>query len=343
MENYAQEWKKYVNFTAVSYNDFVSEKGEKILPAYLIEKIDGMLGALVWEKEKDSFFLTSHSGIVKDLTVHSEYNAVLEKTGLKQAVLIGEIVVQKGGKILPFNVITSVVKTAYKKPENDPLIHHYLFDVFYLNNNRVTGYRQALSFLSRYFTKYGGVKIRIPRTIYGGMSDFRKLFDKVIKEPGKEGVVVRTDSKAFKIKISDTLDLAVIGGGKVGLPAWEKDQVSYLKLAFIDKDGNFRYSGKVGTGFTHSTRSSFFKYLHKKKLYEEGGEIFVEPELIVEIKYFRYNITTTGFYRFTGKKYEKIGEKKSVTLIQPSFVRIRDDKKPNSFDVRMEQIPEFKD
>ena len=57
MKNYSLEWKKYVNFKEISYNDFLV-KFHEIKDAYYLEKIDGMLGALIYIKDKDIFFQT---------------------------------------------------------------------------------------------------------------------------------------------------------------------------------------------------------------------------------------------------------------------------------------------
>jgi ATP-dependent DNA ligase len=118
--------------------------------------------------------------------------------------------------------------------------------------------------------------------------------------------------------------------------------VSYLHTAFIDKNGIFRSSSKIGTGFTASRRAEFFRYLNENKLYEKKGEIFVKPERIIEIKYFRYRITPTPSYKLEDE-YKYVGDKNSITFSHPSFERIRQDKRPNRFDTRLQQIPEFEE
>ena len=76
-------------------------------------------------------------------------------------------------------------------------------------------------------------------------------------------------------------------------------------------------------------------------MYDESGELFIRPEMVIQVKYYRVRITKTPVYRFTKDRYEPIGDKLSATFSHPVFERIREDKKPTRFDVRLEQIPSF--
>jgi len=340
--NYALDWKKFVNLRELPYDVFVS-KFMKAPSFYSIEKVDGQLGALVYREGKPSFFQSTGGGIVKEIPVIYEYETILKKIGVKQAILMGDLVAMKFGTVLPFNQTESIVKR-FHVVENKPLIHHFLFDVYSFDKKRVKDYREALSILGKYFDRKKLVNIHIPKIAYGDIRVFRKLYADTKDLPGFDGVVVRlVDGRNYKVKYTANVDVVVIGAGHERLPSWPRKQISYLLTAFIDSKGIFRTSSKVGTGFTAGERASFYKYVNERPLYGEGGEVFVRPKLVIQVKYYRVRITKTPAYRFTRDRYEPIGDELSATFSHPTFERIREDKRPTKFDVRLEQIPSFEE
>lgn len=337
MQNYAIIWKKKVNFKQVPYDNFISEY-IKISNAYFLEKIDGFLSPFIY-KPGNSFFQSTTGKEIRELPVINEYEAILKKTGIKDAILIGELVAQKR-IILPFNITQSVVKKHYVE-SNKPLIHHYVYDVLELDG-RTVNFSQAISFIHQTF-KPETEHVHIPETQHGDLRVFRKMYSEVIKRSGIEGLVVRPpDGRAIKVKEVESFDIVVIGAGNINMPAWPKDEISYLICAFIDKDGIFRTTSKIGSGYTTKQRRTLFDFVQKNKLYEENGNLYIPPQLVVEVKAFRTQITNTIAYRYSNGKYIEVGKKTSPMLSQPSFLRIRTDKKANKFDVRPEQHPEFR-
>lgn len=342
MKNYALEWKKNVNLRDLSYEDFVSIF-HNISNVFFLEKIDGMLGALIYREGKRPFFQLSSGRIISGLPVLYEYETYLKNLKVKEAVLVGELVAQKFATVLPFNQTSSIVRTAYRIPAYRDLVHHYLVDVYSLNKKKL-GFNQAFKFISKNFGKIGFPHIRTPKVVYGGTDAFRKLYMLTKDKPGFDGVVVRDmGGKNYRVKFTGTVDLVVIGAGHTDMKAWKKNQISYLLTSFIDSDGMFRTSSKVGTGFTFKERTSFFNYIKDSTLYKKDGEFFVKPKLVIEVKFFRHRITSTPTYKFTKGRYDLVGNKKSVTLSHPGFERIRSDKKPDRYSCRLEQIPDWED
>lgn len=338
MRNYALEWKKNSKFRQVPYEDFVVDfRG--VTDGVYFEKVDGMLGGFVYDG-KDAFFQTTTGKEMRDLPVISEYLAMFKKFKVKSAMVMGELVAKKNNTILPFNETQSIVKTSYKE-SNKPLVHHYPFDIVEWNGQK-PNFKQATAFLSK---NLGGLQhITMPKMVTGNIKQFRKLYNSIKEDNGFDGIVARVgDGKIYKVKFTNTADVAVIGAGGIGMPAWIKGQVSYLLTSFVDKQGLFRTSSKLGTGFTAQKRAEFFRYINQNKLYEKNGELFVDPKLIIEVKYFRYRITDTPAYKLSDGVYQPIGNKKSITFSHSSFERSRPDKKPNRFDTRLEQIPEFEE
>lgn len=340
MRNYALEWKKNVNFKQFSYDDFVS-KFFNITNTFYLEKVDGILGILIYREGKKPFFQLSGGGLISDLPVLYEYEIHLKRLKIKEAILAGELVGQKFNTVLPFNQTQSIVRTAYRKLEYRDLVHHYPVDVYSLNGKGFN-FKQAISFMSKNFGRIGLPRIHIPKFAYGNIDTFRKLYTVIRDKPGFDGVVVRDiKGRNYKVKFTGTVDLAVIGAGHIDMKAWKKNQVSYLLTSFIDSDGLFRMSSKVGTGFTLKERAALFNYIKDSTLYKKDGEFFVKPKLVVEVKFFRDRITSTSTYKFTKGRYDLVGNKKSVTLSHPGFERIRSDKKPDRYSCRLEQIPDW--
>jgi len=336
MINYAYEWKKKTKLIQYSYDDFVTDFPSESNVIYM-EKVDGMLGMFIYDGNS-GFFQTSWGGIINEIPLVDEYMKILQDLGIKEAKIPGELVAKKNKEILPFNETMSIVKT-YHKPENKDLIYHYPLDVYSIDNKSLN-FRQILPLIkNRFKSKH----ISNPKIAIGGIEKFRELYSEASSKEGFDGIVARDlKGKNYKIKFSNTVDLLVIGAGREKLPAWEKSQVSYLLTGFIDKNDLIRSSSKVGTGFTDQSRSSMYKFIIDNELYREGGEVFIKPLLVIEMKFFRFRFTDTPTYRFKNKKYEKIGYKQSITFSHPSFKRIRSDKKANIFDTRLEQIPDWR-
>jgi ATP-dependent DNA ligase len=335
MKNYAKEWKETVNFLQISYDDFVTEYPD--ISAIFMEKVDGMLGVLIY-KNGNAFFQTTKGHEITDLPAIDEYINFFKKNNIEEAKIAGELVAQKGKEILPFNRTQSIVKTAYKIPAYKDMVHHYAVDIISLDNKPMA-FGQAISYITKKLphTKH----INIPRIKFGKMETFRELYKSIEDVEGFDGVVIRGTRRNIKVKYVNTVDLLIMGAGKEGLPAWEKGQVSYLLTSFIDKNGLYRSSSKIGTGYKTHQRAKFYKFVKENMIYRLNGEYFIKPGLIVEMKFFRYLLTETPTYQFKNGLYTYVGSNKSVTFSHPSFVRIREDKKANKFDVRLEQIPKF--
>ena len=336
MINYATQWKKKTNFHQIAYNEFVTIPDDV---GIYMAKMDGMLGALVFDNS-NFFFQTTTGKEIVDIPVLAEYKAVFDKHKITQAIIPGELMAQKGGVLLPFNDVQSIVKTSYLAKNKD-LVYHYPVDIVSLNNSNI-GFMKAMNILSKIIGKAGLPHIRLPKTKMGKLEDFRKLYEEVYKQPGFDGVIARNyNGKNYKVKFVESVDLTIIGAGHEDMKAWSKGEVSYLLTAFIDKDGMFRSSSKIGTGFKRDERIKFFKFVNDNYLYKEKGEYFLNPQIVVEMNYFRSRITNTPKYKFEKGIYKYVGEDKSVTFSHPSFERLRKDKKATKYDTRLEQVPEF--
>lgn len=336
MPNFAAEWKRSVNLKQIEYNDFISKFGN-VSDSYFLEKIDGILGALTYVNGFASL-ATVNDIKISNIPLIGEYISILQRSAdLNNVILIGELVAVKGNTILSFPELVSVVKTS-RLDVNKPLIHHYIYDIFSTDGKRSFSYKDSMQFILQHFQ--GAVRIHIPKYVYGGIDDFKSLYTKAITKQGVEGVVARLkDGKNnYKIKSTTTWDVALLGMGDKTMKVWSRDQAPYLVTAFIGPDGTFRRSSNVGTGFTIKERQEFFKYIMHDQIQEIGGEVFVPPVKVIEVRASRWRPKQSTAYLWTGKEYKLVGKKVSVSLDMPSFLRSREDKKVNDYDVRLTQI-----
>lgn len=339
MINYPIEWKKYVNFQEIKYDAFISNISDNISSAVVSQKVDGILGALIYERDNRCIFQTTGNQFIKDIPVLDEYKNFLDKkNNINQIVIMGDLVGQLNGNIIKFNDSLSIVKTP-KKGENANKIHHYIYDIFSINNE-IVDYNSSLKFINSNIKDFD--RIHIPIHYNWSINNFSKLYKETIEKDGFDGIVIRqSHGKNYKIKPFYTFDLVVIGAGREDMPAWKKGQISYLIVSFLDNDGNYRTSSKIGTGFDFKTRFSLYEYIMNNYIMKSDGEYFVKPEKIIEVEFLRYGLKEMKCYSFDGKKYKSLGKKLSGTMINPRFKRFREDKKINTFDVRLNQIPEF--
>lgn len=337
MKNYALEWKKYVNFKELSYDNFISQN-INISNAFYLEKIDSMLGMLIYEKGKLPYFQTTTGAIISDLPCLDEYYKILNKEkDINFLVLAGEISVIKNGKLLEWGPSQSIIKTSYIE-DNKNLIHHYVYDIF-LENNKKIPYNEVVNKLHKIFNFNKTDYIHFPEYDYGGIKDFSNLYKKVINiKTGIEGIVIRTNFKNYKIKPYLSFDVVIIGAGNENMISWSKKQISYLIVAFLDEHKNFITTSHIGTGFTYKERELFYSYINENKVMLKNGEVFCKPKIVIEV-YCKKNLPNTFMsYKYENQLYVEIGKRKSISLIDPRFIRIRIDKNINDYDVRITQI-----
>ena len=152
-----------------------------------------------------------------------------------------------------------------------------------------------------------------------------------------------------------TADLAVIGyyygssSEREGRGGSFADMAGGLALAFMDENGDFVYSGNVGTGFTHADRQEVEAKLSDERVVledskaskEVGGHFVadspsaenhdstgkgtmfaVDPfsaNMIVEAEYRGSNYGEKPVYRLVDGIMKQVGTKRAAALFQPSF------------------------
>lgn len=325
-------WKKEINLQSISKDNFPTELINRY---YYLEKIDGELNCMIYKRNEGSVFLTRSDMMRMDLLVLDEYTNILDSSDINSLILMGEGTAIKNGRILPFNNIQSILKTAYRNSENDNMYHHHPYDIFSINGKRQTDdWGSKILYIKSLFKN--SKRIHPIRYIKG---DLNRAWETFTPRAGIEGLVAR-NGKNFKIKYSFSFDLAIVGVGHKSMRTWSRNQISYIKVAFMDRLGEFTMATNVGTGFTINDRENLFKWAQLNKIEEKNGEIWVKPTTIAEVRWLRIRKIKMPTYRYVKNVgYRYIGDKLGYSLIQPSMLGLRNDKKVSTFDIGFRQVP----
>ena len=335
--NPAVEWYKKTNLRSIAYEDFPPE----LIPQYhFLEKIDGGLTAMIYVRGKPAVFLSKRNIKRENLLVLKEYEHILSKQkNIKSIVIIGESTGVKNGDILPFNKTMSVITTAYKNPEYDKMYHHFPFDIYSLNGKVSSDNMDSkLKLIHKLFKS---AKQIVPvRYTKGDLAGAWKTF---LTRKNAEGLVAFGPKNNYKIKLSYNVDVVIVSVGLKGMKTWERGEASYARVAFMNREGKFVLSTKVGSGFTVAQRKELFKWAHANSVQSpvtNDQEVWVKPERVIEILYMTHYIKPdahTLTYGKDGWKLQSIS--KGCSFRNPSLVRYRTDKSANPHDLRLEQIP----
>src|SRR4051794_22292760 len=272
---------------------------------------------------------------LNDITVqYPELRGLTGALGMHEAVLDGEIVAfdaegRPSFERLQQRIHQTSEAVIRRRMKSHP-VTYVLFDLLYLDGHSLmeepyTERRRRLEEL-----ELDGDHWQTPAYLPGS----GKALPQATAEKGLEGrVAKRLDSRYepgkrggawLKIKNKASQEL-VIGGWEPG-EGRRRDRIGALLVGFYE-EGQLRYAGKVGTGFTEKTLQDLARRLEplERKTSPFSGlpppprrAIFVEPELVAEVE-------------FTEWTPERM-------LRHPSFKGLREDKEPD--EVVAEQVEE---
>ena len=291
----AKKWKKTTFKSGeTDYEYWVSNLGTANTAYTATLKVDGE-GVMAHFDGKESVVWNWYDRWRSNFHITDEITKMLKAKKIKSAKLMGELyAVDAEGLMLPLtggakdelgmsNSTASIIKTTGDKStmERQNRIRLAVFDILELNGKslRETPYEERIAIAAGLVG--GGKTVRaIPMVQGTGSSPLQKLWHKGLHEPFFEGLVIRiTDTgRTFKVKGAATVDLAVIGyyrGGRAqftdekgnikreGHAGSMSEAIGGLALAFMDKDGNYIYSGNVGTGWKVQERHDILEELQK--------------------------------------------------------------------------------
>lgn len=276
----------------------------------------------IFENKYDGYrtLIQIHKGKVElvsrnGLSFNSKYKSLIEAFGIikDDMILDGEIVVEdKNGK-------SNFQWLQYYQDNPDKgKLKCYVFDILYFNGFDLT----SLELLQRKRI----LEALLPKTdeiIYSkhvigkgtqALADARKKESEglIAKKITSTYYVNKRSKEWLKIKVTKEQEM-VVGGYTE--PKGSRSGFGSLLLGYY-KDGDFIYSGKVGTGFNEDSLKDMYAKLkklesktsHFKVKPKEPNAHWIKPELVAQIKYSEW--TETG------------------SLRHPVFISLRIDKEP---------------
>ena len=346
---YVDQAKTYKRSVAGKY---LPSSGEEIISKvreaefYLLSiKYDGHFYLLCY-KNGEIAFVSPGGNIITDLPSLSIAKELLDKSGVKEAVIAGELYFKKEGRSRVFDLTANL-------DDKSPDISFAAFDILSLDENPISDLVDKYKKLDEIFPD--GSKIHsVGSKKVESRKDIQDYFKQVVETDNHEGVIVKSsEGMIYKVKPRCTLDGVIIGyvegeGDRLGM-------IREVLVAMINDEGNYQIVAKVGNGFTDDDRKSLNKSLSKLKTesnYIEGSGAkvaftMVKPEMVVEYSSIDLVVETSKgpirkmILSYTDKGYSAEQMSPSVSSMSPVFLRIRDDKKANKDDVRFSQITDM--
>ncbi|MFA5028289.1 MAG: ATP-dependent DNA ligase, partial [Candidatus Methylomirabilota bacterium] len=214
----------------------------------------------------------------------------------RRAILEGEILaVEPDGRPCPPQSTRQYfrrTRTA-KNSDSETPCRLFLFDLL-LDGQEVLVDRTYQERWTRLLAAHGGLPL-VPRCVPRTCSEAKAFWEEAI-EAGHAGVVFkRLDSRYSpglrssawsKLTRSNRLDL-VITAAEYGDGRWRECFTTFHLAARDESSGELRSIGKTFRSATDDEARRLTARLHALKRFEEGGVVWVEPDLVAEVEYGR--------------------------------------------------------
>ena len=246
--------------------------------------------------------LQSRTG--NDMTeAYPELRGMLSQTGMRELILDGEIVAFDAGGKPSFARLQRRMHvsspSAVRRLVKDVPVVYSIFDLLYLDGHSLMGApleerRARLEELG-----LGGGAWRVPAAFAGTGT---ALLEATAAQ-GLEGVIAKRLGGPYEpgrrsgswLKIKHRLRQELVIGGWIPGTGRRQERIGALLLGYHE-DGELRYAGRVGTGFTEATLEELARRLTELRRttspFNAGGSgvrfpreaVFVEPCLVAEIE-----------------------------------------------------------
>ena len=239
---------------------------------------------------------------LNDITVaYPEVRGLLEDLGMREAVLDGEIVTfdehgRPSFERLQRRMHVSSPSAVKRLAASHPVLYA-IFDLLYLDGHSLMGlpYSERRARLEE--LQLAGRAWRVPAAHTG---EGQALLD-ATREQGLEGIVAKRLESRYEpgrrtgdwLKIKHTLRQELVIGGWLPGEGRRAERIGALLMGYHEA-GEFRYAGRVGTGFTDRTLAELQKRLAPLRRDTSPftgaprlprGAVFVEPCCVAEIEF----------------------------------------------------------
>jgi hypothetical protein len=324
---------------------------------HVSRKVDGEFTVLVY-RNKQAFTLNPGGTVRLGMPWQNEAVQLLAKGGIKEALVVGELYVERAdGRRPRVHDVVSVARQPESAKDLDSL-RFAVFDIMSLNGQPPSrSYAETWQSIEALFGNGTQVHPVEARTAKDAES-IEKIFHQWVEQEEAEGVVIRSDTAGvFKIKPRHTLDLAVIGFTE---SLDERQGLLHDVLAGVMRnDGTLQVLTRVGGGFDEDERRNMLSDLKDMAVESEYAEVnadhvayqMVRPDWVIEVSCLDIvSQTTRGGpvnrmvldWDLDGSgRYNVVRRLPLASVISPQFVRRRDDKSVQVEDVRVKQLADL--
>ncbi|MEJ2294969.1 MAG: hypothetical protein P8Y23_09370 [Candidatus Lokiarchaeota archaeon] len=328
-------------------------------------KVDGAFSGYYYHlhKNKSFFFNIPAHRIFLGLPVANKMKELLEKEGIEEVLLVGELHASFQDPIdyEQRSTIHDLMRIRRNPQSNSDLekIGFKIFDILQLNGENWVekSFPKRFEKMVELFPQSGQaslVKTKVTKNVY----EIQELYHHYVLEEGHEGLIVRVGNIGYKIKPIHILDVALIGvaNGREDTEL-KSDQIASCLVALRYPDGTYQILTRVGGGLTEDERtwlwskieivkSNGFSYpTNDQRIYS-----MVKPKIVGQIEYFDIYTDHNGepilepslSYDELTNSWEFIRMMPFVHLRSPHFIEgypFRDDKTAQTIeDVRIRQV-----
>ncbi len=322
---------------------------------YLVSrKIDGEFTVIVVEGR--SVCTVNPGGTVRlGLPVLDEVARLVDKAGVKRALLVGELYVHRTDRRPRVHDVCRVARQPASTDEVGSL-RLAMFDVMELDGKPPpASYPEVFRRLESIFSR-GTLAHPVQTALARSPTEVRKLYEQWVEAEGAEGIVARSDlGGTFKVKPRCTLDAAV-----VGFTEGSDERVGMLHdmlVALMRPEGTFHIVGRVGGGFDDDQRREFLSDLKDMAAESDYAEVndgvayqMVRPQWVIEMSCLDLiNQSTRGAsidrmvldWDKDRGTYRALRRLPLVSPISPQFIRRREDKAVHPTDLRLQQVTDL--
>ena len=338
--------KQYKRLTASKYAPVAEDEMlSKIMEAekyYVSPKYDGHLYILHFNGSK--LELINHSGnVIDDLPMFSEAKKLL--SDFSEIILAGELYLFDEKK----RTRSFELKSSVNNKSKD--IYFAVFDIISINGEESNYDDESLIEKLKSILNNGQSIHPIECLQLDSRSKIEDYYKQIVEERSMEGIVVRShNGPVYKVKPKITIDAVILG--YVQSQGERSEMIKELLVGLCVSENKYIVLSKIYNGFDDNKRASFLTALESRKVdsnyIEVSGSnlafIMVKPEIVIEFSCLDiYNENTKGpiskmSLTFKDETYYSDGKSSSASVTSPTFLRIRDDKKPNVNDTGLSQV-----
>ncbi|MFB6203001.1 MAG: ATP-dependent DNA ligase [Candidatus Nanohaloarchaea archaeon] len=266
-------------------------------PAAVDYKYDGMRAQIHSDGDEIKVFTRRLENVTEQFPDVVE--AVRDHVDAESYVLDTEVVGYdpEDGSSIPFQKLSKRIKRKYdiQKLKDQIPVEVRPFDVIYLDGPILdTEYRERLDRLEDIVDEEENVLRLASHERTSEEEEVNRMQQRSLDE-GHEGIMMKNLDAEYKpgsrvgymVKLKpvmETLDLAIIGG------EWSEGRrtgwIGSLRLGcYSEEDDEYREVGKMATGLTDEQLEEITERLKPLIVSEDGREVEVRPEVIVEVEY----------------------------------------------------------